>query len=295
MDGRSTHRGRSASASSRCPMLGQVLLPSALAACCFVAARESASMRIHRWMVVLCVGVGGCATEPRRVSTFVAPRWITSVEHCKVWDPHPLAGEVASWSGSCIDGFAEGRGRLTWKSPRPASGPASGNDQAPDPDAGDLRTTSVDDQQMTHGLGQGHTSRQVFDVNTGKLRYTVDGNLEDGRPEGQGTLTTPQGLRYVGGFHLGRLEGHGVSQFPNGNRYDGGFRDGFWEGHGVLTWGRGNSYEGDFHLGRADGSGTLTYVRPGSDGKPPVTLTGRWQGGCFIDPVRYGCLQTTRS
>ena len=247
-------------------------------------------MRIGGWMIVLCVGVSGCATEPPKVPTSLAPRWIATLERCQVWDPYPVAGEIVSWSGSCTGGFTEGQGRLIWKLPRPEAR----EDQASILNTEDFKTRAINDQRMIHGLGQGHEYEQAFDINTGKLRYTVDGQIKDSRLEGQGTFVTPQGVRYVGGFHLGKFDGHGISQFPNGNRYEGEFRNGFWEGHGLLTWGQGNSYEGDFHLGQADGSGTLTLAGSGSQNKPQLILNGMWQRGCFIDPARYGCLHLTR-
>ena len=247
-------------------------------------------MRIGRWMIVPCVSIGGCATDPPKVATSLAPRWIATLEQCQVWDPHPLAGEIVSWSGSCVGGFVEGQGRLIWKSPRPEAR----EDQTFVLNTENFKTTSISDQRMIHGLGQGHEHEQAFDIDTGRLRYTVDGQVKDSRLEGQGTLVTSQGVRYVGGFHLGRFDGYGISQFPKGNRYEGEFRDGRWEGHGLLTWGQGNSYKGDFHLGQADGSGTLTLAGSGSQDKPRLILSGTWQRGCFIDPARYGCLDLTR-
>ena len=44
------------------------------------------------------------------------PNWIEAQNQpCMVWNSHPVAGETVSWSGSCTDGTASGRGKLVWR------------------------------------------------------------------------------------------------------------------------------------------------------------------------------------
>ncbi len=44
-----------------------------------------------------------------------APDWITTTNQpCKVWNPEPQPNESVTWSGECKDGFASGRGTLSW-------------------------------------------------------------------------------------------------------------------------------------------------------------------------------------
>ncbi len=40
--------------------------------------------------------------------------WIADSKGCKVYNPNPLRGESVTWSGSCVGGFAEGEGLLSW-------------------------------------------------------------------------------------------------------------------------------------------------------------------------------------
>jgi hypothetical protein len=40
--------------------------------------------------------------------------WITDEKGCKVWDSMPAPGETVTWSGPCVDGYAEGKGTLIW-------------------------------------------------------------------------------------------------------------------------------------------------------------------------------------
>ena len=52
-----------------------------------------------------------------------------------------------------------------------------------------------------------------------------DGTVRNGRYEGRGVLTEPDGTRYEGTFSDNRLQGRGVTTFANGARYEGEFRD----------------------------------------------------------------------
>jgi hypothetical protein len=44
-----------------------------------------------------------------------ASDWITATNQpCKIWNPEPQSNESATWSGSCKDGLASGKGILHW-------------------------------------------------------------------------------------------------------------------------------------------------------------------------------------
>jgi hypothetical protein len=43
------------------------------------------------------------------------PRWFTDAKtECKVWNAFPVSNEQVTWSGECVEGFAEGTGVLRW-------------------------------------------------------------------------------------------------------------------------------------------------------------------------------------
>jgi hypothetical protein len=43
------------------------------------------------------------------------PGWITATNKpCKIWNPEPQPNESVTWSGSCKDGLASGKGILRW-------------------------------------------------------------------------------------------------------------------------------------------------------------------------------------
>ena len=47
------------------------------------------------------------------------------------------------------------------------------------------------------------------------------GEVENGVPNGQGTLTSPDGRKYVGDFKDGEKHGQGTRTFPDGKKYVG--------------------------------------------------------------------------
>ena len=57
------------------------------------------------------------------------------------------------------------------------------------------------------------------------------GEVENGVPNGQGTLTFPDGGKYVGEFKYGKKNGQGTFTFSDGEKYVGEYKDGKrWKG-----------------------------------------------------------------
>ena len=52
------------------------------------------------------------------------------------------------------------------------------------------------------------------------------GQVEKGKPNGQGTKTSPDGEKYVGEWKDGEKHGQGTYTFPNGTKYVGEFKKG---------------------------------------------------------------------
>ena len=209
--------------------------------------------------LVVCAFLGACASQPVQVAQGPTPIWFMTAEKCDVWDPMPVDGETASWSGACVGGFAEGKGKLIWKVPYPPLG----DDEASYPE---LKVSSVFQGQMQHGFEQGAGLEMRFYPSTGKTMHIMNGNFKDSLAEGSGTILTARGTKYVGNFHLGREEGHGR-----------------------LTLSSGDTYDGEFHLGVPDGLGKFIKVRPGALNSPQMVLDGSWQKGCFVSQSPYAC------
>jgi hypothetical protein len=80
------------------------------------------------------------------------------------------------------------------------------------------------------------------------LKYV--GEIEDGKPNGQGTLTTHDGGKYVGEWKNGEYDGQGTETFPDGIKYVGEFKDDERNGQGTLTFPDGERFVGEYKDGR---------------------------------------------
>jgi hypothetical protein len=106
------------------------------------------------------------------------------------------------------------------------------------------------------GFAQGSGVLQWYWAGWPTQRY--EGELRDGRRDGRGVTTAPNGARYEGEFHDGKADGRGVATAPNGERYEGEFRDGRRDGRGAQTWPNGERYEGEWRDDKANGRGVFT-------------------------------------
>jgi serine protease Do len=103
-----------------------------------------------------------------------------------------------------------------------------------------------------------------------------EGEIDNGVPEGYGTLTYSNGDKYVGEFVEGYFHGVGTYEWSVGDTYIGSWIKGNRTGYGLYTWPNGAKYEGDFLNGEREGYGIYTYP----DGS---TLKGKWKNGQFVN------------
>jgi len=106
------------------------------------------------------------------------------------------------------------------------------------------------------------------------------GNVENGEPNGQGTLIFPDGERYVGEWNSGSFNGQGTYTFSNGGKYEGEFKYGERNGQGKSTFPNGEKYEGEHKDGEFNGQGTYTYI----DGRKYL---GEWKDGKMWNGIYY--------
>ena len=88
-------------------------------------------------------------------------------------------------------------------------------------------------------------------------KYT--GDVKNGKPDGQGTETFPDGSKYIGEFKDGSLNGQGTFTNPNGEKYVGEWIGGRPTGQGTQTYYDGDKYVGLFKDGKYHGQGTYTF------------------------------------
>ena len=168
---------------------------------------------------------------------------------CKIWNGNPVPGESVTWSGTCVDGKASGKGRVVW-----TSGEGEGTYQG----------------QYLAGRQHGRGTETWPNGD----RY--EGEYKNNKRHGRGTYIWNDGSRYEGQFRNGKRHGRGTETSPNGDRYEGQFQNGKEHGQGIFTGYTGNRYEGQFRNGKAHGQGILTQA----DGV-------RWEG-IFRDNQIHG-------
>jgi hypothetical protein len=116
--------------------------------------------------------------------------WITDSNGCKIWDSKPSPNETVTWTGTCTDGYADGKGKLIWI----VNGHPSG--------------TYEGEMKGGHYDGQG---TQIWPTGS---RY--DGEWRNDRAEGHGTYRSAQGDVCTGlwanGCLAGCLHSIGVSE-----------------------------------------------------------------------------------
>jgi hypothetical protein len=110
------------------------------------------------------------------------------VTGCRVYNPHPNAGETFSWQGRCENGFAEGKGTLRWLQ----------NGRETETDQGEWKG--------------GHQTGKAIQVWS---RGRFEGDVRDGLPDGKGVLTMGD-IRYEGDFIAGKPDGTGTLKDTTG-------------------------------------------------------------------------------
>jgi hypothetical protein len=127
---------------------------------------------------------------------------------CKVWDPHPLAGETVSWSGDCIKGLANGAGTVLWSR--------------------DGKPFEKDEGSWDHGRQSGRGNQDWVSG-----RY--EGELSGGESSGHGVMML-QSSRYEGEFRNGKPSGEGTATNLQGV-YKGRWKDGcLTQGKQTITF-----------------------------------------------------------
>jgi len=77
--------------------------------------------------------------------------------------------------------------------------------------------------------------------------------------DGLGSLTHPDGRKYVGEWKDGKQHGQGTFTSSDGRKYEGEWKDGKQHGQGTFTWSDGRKYEGEWKDGERNGQGTFTW------------------------------------
>ena len=122
----------------------------------------------------------------------------------------------------------------------------------------DYRVKYVGDIENMKPKGQGTITSPDGD------KY--EGEFKNGKKHGQGTLTSPDGSMYIGAFKSDKQNGKGKFTSPDGRKFVGEYKDDKKHGKGTFTWSDEGKYEGKWKDGKFNGQGTFTF----SDGNKGV-------------------------
>ncbi len=100
------------------------------------------------------------------------------------------------------------------------------------------------------------------------------GEWKDGKKHGEGKYTRPDGSKYVAEWKNGKRNGYGTFTSSDGSEYMGEFLDGVRNGQGIFTSPGGSKYIGKFQDGEKNGYGTFTWPDGGK-------YEGEWKDGVF--------------
>jgi len=114
---------------------------------------------------------------------------------CKLLDPYYSDGVTMKWEGSCVNGKANGFGKLTKYK--------------------DGEYESTYEGEFKNGIREG---KGKFSHKDGTIR---EGIFADGQMIGKGVMTSKDGQKYTGDFLNYRCHGYGTIEFANGSKFQG--------------------------------------------------------------------------
>ena len=108
--------------------------------------------------------------------------------------------------------------------------------------------------QWTHGnLVLGTDWQKAWPWHRNHCRWQYEGEWQDGRWHGSGTVTYTNGNHYTGEFKMSLRHGHGSQTFADGSTYKGEWKDDDMHSPGTSTWKNGSWYTWQFNMGKRGG------------------------------------------
>jgi len=146
-------------------------------------------------------------------------QWLKDAS-CALFSAEAHPGDTVSWTGACVDGYAEGLGTATFT-----------HDGQSQSFTANFVQGVVPDGHVISRWGQG---------------WSYDGEAVSGRFQGWGILTTDGSDRFDGQWTDGKLNGFGVLLRANGERYAGDWKDDKPNGNGEFRHADGTLVNGLF-------------------------------------------------
>jgi len=109
---------------------------------------------------------------------------------------------------------------------------------------------------------------QLRDFGDKDIHPQYKGDAENGKPNGLGIMTFPDGRKYVGEWKNGKKNGHGTFTFPSGYKYEGEYKVGkMWN---VKKYNKDGKYVGEYKNGEVWNG--IVYDKNGN-------IKGTWVNG----------------
>jgi hypothetical protein len=105
------------------------------------------------------------------------------------------------------------------------------------------------------------------------------GQFSEGSFFGRGALLKNDGSSYVGMFQFDQFSGQGTLTFIDGSQYTGIFKEGNYSGQGTYTARDGSKYIGDWKENKRNGFG-ISYLPNGQ-----IEKQGQWKDDIFTSPL----------
>lgn len=135
-------------------------------------------------------------TPPAKVQT--ATYFVSTNNNCKVYNPHPREDETLTWSGKCLNGYAEGEGVVSWFESGTSTGSSRGT--------------------MAKGKLNGLSEIIYINPKNGKTEEIFQGTIIDSIRNGMGTQNWSDGV-YEGHFKDNKWHGYGVVTLSKDKKY----------------------------------------------------------------------------
>ena len=118
----------------------------------------------------------------------------------------------------------------------------------------------------------------TIQMNKGKIigKHEYIGQFKEGKQNGIGIYTDPEGRKYSGEWKNGNFGGIGKFDYPDGEVCEGEFEKGIRQGFCHINYTDGSFYEGHCDKGRFNGYGKF-FIKEGE------IYEGKWKDGCPIE------------
>ena len=125
---------------------------------------------------------------------------------------------------------------------------------------------------------KGEWQENVFWVGEQRLTHengeVYDGKIQNGRRNGDGVLTYPDGTVDQGTWVDGELP-MTLRTYKNGDKYEGSLKSGLKDGQGTHFFSNGDTYEGMFSEDKRHGSGKFVSIHG-------MEFEGQWADDKFV-------------